>query len=65
MSTSGRPDERDAPPVRGRPAGMSCPFRQGHVTLALAGLGIGLAAWRVGPDRSRLVSPNFYLKQQV
>ena len=39
-----RDDQRDAPPVRGRPAGMGCPIGQNHVTLAPASLGIGLAA---------------------
>ena len=39
-----RHDERDAPPMCGRPPGMSCPVRQNHVTLALASLPIGLGA---------------------
>ena len=39
-----RHDERDAPPVRRRPPGMSCPVRQNHVTLALAGFRISLGA---------------------
>ena len=33
LSRHARHDERDAPPVRGHPAGVSCPVRQGHVTL--------------------------------
>ena len=37
-----RHDERDAPPVCGRPAGVGCPVGQDHVTLALASLAIGL-----------------------
>ena len=37
-------DERDASPVRGRGARMGCTVRQDHVTLALAGLRIGLVA---------------------
>ncbi len=36
--------ERDAPPVRGRPAGVSCPVRQDYVTLAPASLAVGLGA---------------------
>ncbi len=39
-----RDDQRDAPPVRRRPAGVGCPVRQDHVTLALASLRLGLAA---------------------
>ncbi len=39
-----RHDKRDAPPVCGRPPGVSCPVRQDHVTLSLASLPIGLAA---------------------
>src|SRR5580700_1237603 len=39
-----RHDERDAPPVRGRPAGVSRPVGQDHVPLALASLAIGLSA---------------------
>src|SRR5208337_2930719 len=39
-----RHNERDAPPMCGRPAGVSRPVRQDHVTLALAGLRIGLVA---------------------
>jgi hypothetical protein len=31
-----RHNERNALPMRGRPAGMSCPVGQDHVTLALA-----------------------------
>jgi hypothetical protein len=36
--------EGDAPPVRGRSSGMSCPVGQDHITLALASFPIGLAA---------------------
>ena len=39
-----RHDERDAPPVRRLPAGVSCPVGQDHVALALAGLAVGHAA---------------------
>ncbi len=39
-----RHNERDAPPVRRRPAGMSCPVGQDLVTLALASLAIDLGA---------------------
>ena len=39
-----RHDQRDAPPVRRRPAGVSCPVGQDHVALALASLAIGRAA---------------------
>src|SRR5271166_2894028 len=39
-----RHNERDAPPMCGRPAGVSRPVRQDHVTPALAGLRIGLVA---------------------
>ena len=39
-----RHDKRDAPPVCGRPPGMSGPVGQDHVTLALASLRIGLGA---------------------
>ena len=44
MSGPLRHNERNAPPVRGRPTGVRCPVGQDHVTLALACLRIRLAA---------------------
>ena len=44
FSRHARHDERDAPPVRGRPAGVSRSVQQDHVTLAPAGLPVGLGA---------------------
>ena len=40
-----RHDERDAPPVQRRSAGVGYPVRQDHVTLALAGPFIGRRRW--------------------
>ena len=42
LSRHARDDERDAPPVRGRPARVSRAVRQDHVTLALAGFPVSL-----------------------
>ena len=42
--TGARHDERDASPVRGRSAGVSCTVGQNNVPLAPAGLAIGLGA---------------------
>ena len=39
-----RHNKRNAPQVRGRPAGVGCPVGQDHVTLALASLPIGFGA---------------------
>ena len=51
-----RNDERDAPPVCGRPPGVGCPVREDHLALALASLSIGLggrwACWRRRNHRS-------------
>ena len=44
MSRPVRHNKRNAPPVRGRPAGVGCPVGQDHVTLALASLPIGFDA---------------------
>src|SRR5271165_6487335 len=55
MSGPLRQNERDAPPVRRSPAGVGCPVRQDHVTLALASLAIGVAA--VVADKAPLRRP--------
>ena len=44
LARHARHNERDAPPVRRRPAGVGCPVGQDHVTLALASLPIGFGA---------------------
>ena len=49
-----RDDERDPPPVRGCPAGMSCPVGENHVTLAPASFPIGVGA--MVADKSLSVS---------
>ena len=51
-----RHNERDAPPVRRRPAGVRCPVRQDHVTFALASLAIGLGAMVADPGAAALGS---------